>query len=147
MMALVSVTVVGTFSRGPRPARGAVWFTLAQRLVDEDVILEPRPYAATLDADGSFEADLYTTEDTDTAYWVREHIQGRPYRRPYLIGIHVSDGTLNLSDLTPLDPLTVVPLSPPSNADGGDPDDSLSTDLDGGAPDSIYDDTVDGGGP
>lgn len=146
-MGLVSVTLEGSISRGPRPARGTIWFTLAQRLVDEDVVLEPIPYSAVLDGRGAFTVNLYTTESADTAYWVREQINGAPYRRPYLIGIHTTDGTLNLSDLTPLDPLTVVPLSPPSNLDGGDPDDSLVTDLDGGFPDSTYTTTVDGGTP
>lgn len=146
-MGLVSVTLEGTFSRGPRPARGTIWFTLAQRLVDADVVLDPIPYAAALDGHGAFTVDLFTTDAAPAAYWVREQIQDAPYRRPYLIGIHVGDGTLNLSDLTPLDPLTLVPLSPPSNLDGGDPDDSLTTDLDGGAPDSTYTTTVDGGAP
>lgn len=146
-MGLVSVTVDGAFSRGPRPARGVVFFTLAQRLVDEDVVLEPVPYEAALDRVGGFSIDLYTTENADTAYWVQERIHGAPYRRPYLIGIHVTDGTLHLSDLTPLDALVAVPLSPPSNTDGGDPDDQLTNDLDGGSPDSIFTETVDGGGP
>lgn len=146
-MGLVSVTIEGLFSAGPRPTRGVVWFTLAQRLVDGETVLDPVPQEVVLDSTGALRADLFTLEDTATAYWVQEDIRGVPARPPYLIGIRPSDSTLNLNDLTTTEASVSVPPSASTGTDGGDPGDSLSGDLDGGYPGSVYDTTADGGAP